>query len=130
MAADQTCECGQENLTEYQVGQHVSTKTHRANLEGKGFVQLEVNGPFETMPEDLAQIIAIKDDSPLLAAKMLRFAFTEREWPNRRHPESVREFMTAHSIPIFDNPVGTALTASELNQGRVNAIKEHRIGSH
>jgi len=125
-----TCECGQGNLTEYAKGEHPKTKTHKENMQAKGGVQLEVNGPWLSMPGDLQTAIDTCPDDPLLSAKMVRHAFASRNWPNRAHPGSVREFMQEYNITIFDVPGGANLKQADSDTVRTNQIKEYINGSH
>ena len=122
------CECGQGNLTEYAKGEHPKTKTHRDNMQAKGAVQLEVNGPWALMPDDLQSAIDTCTSDPLMAAKMVRRAFTSRHWPNRLHPGSMREFMEENNMAIFDAAPNINLTGTEINNIRQAQIEEYVNG--
>ncbi len=123
-----TCECGQGNLTEWAKGEHPKTKTHREAMQAQGAVQLEVNGPWETMPGDLQSAIDTCKVDPLMAAKMVRRGFTSRHWPNQVHPGSVREFMEENGMVIFDAAPNINLTQSEINNIRQAQIEEYVNG--
>jgi len=38
-------------------------------------------------------------------AKMARSIFRARGWPNEEHPETVRDWLESHNIPIIDVPI-------------------------
>lgn len=122
------CVCGQGHLTEYQLNEHPKTKAHRENMQGQGAVQLEVNGPWELMPADLQTAIDTCPIDPLMAAKMVRKSFTNRHWPNRTHPGSVREFMEEYKMAIFDASPNINLTQSEISKIRNEQIEEYLNG--
>jgi hypothetical protein len=59
-------------------------------------------GSQERLDPDLQAIVTATKDSPELRAKMARAAFAARDWPNEKHPGTVRDFLTANGIPTLD----------------------------
>ncbi len=55
-------------------------------------------------PEDLQVAIDGYDIDPRERAKMVRGAFSARDWPNEAHPGTVRDFLEENHIPFFDLP--------------------------
>ena len=51
---------------------------------------------------DLQAIVEEKKASPQQRAKMARFAFSYRGWPNEEHPGTVRDFLVEHGVPIIE----------------------------
>ncbi len=122
------CSCGEEGLEAYQIKHHYNTTVHKQNMAAKNMVQLEVNGAWDKMDEDFQAAIDTCKTDPLMAAKMVRRAFTSRHWPNRVHPGSVREFMEENGMAIFDAPPNINLTQSEINNIRQAQIEEYVNG--
>lgn len=122
------CACGEEGLDAYHIKHHFNTTVHKTNMAAKNMVQLEVNGDWATMDPDFQAAIDTGPIDPLMAAKMVRRAFTSRHWPNRVHPGSVREFMEENGMAIFDAPPNINLTQSEINNIRNTQIEEYIDG--
>ena len=72
------CKCGEEGLDAYHLKHHFNTKVHKDNMAAQNLVQLEVNGEWVEMDEDLQTAIDTCKTDPLMAAKMVRRAFTSR----------------------------------------------------
>jgi len=122
------CKCGEEGLDTYHLRHHHSTTVHKDNMAAKNLVQLEVNGEWTTMDPDFQAAIDTCKFDPLMAAKMVRRAFTVRHWPNRVHPGSMREFMEENGMAIFDAPPNINLTQSEIDNIRNQQIEEYING--
>lgn len=73
-----------------------------------------ISAPVIPVPEDIlvavaeaqqmldADLQAIIDstDTPQVRAKMTRYAFAARGWPNAEHHGSVRDFLLEHGVPV------------------------------
>tara|TARA_Y100000310_G_scaffold332795_1_gene409049 strand:+ start:1461 stop:1754 length:294 start_codon:yes stop_codon:yes gene_type:complete len=55
----------------------------------------------EVLPPDLQAPINREELSPQMRAKMVRYAFGVRGWPNAEHEGTVRSFLEEHNIPII-----------------------------
>jgi hypothetical protein len=118
------CVCGKESLgTEYAYTKHIESKVHETAMLNMGYVKDE-NGELVELPEDLKYIIRLKDKNPMAIGKMLRFAFSDRGWPNRQHTGTVLDFMNDHNLPVFNVPRGNGNQA-ETDQFRRNQVKEY-----
>lgn len=49
---------------------------------------------------------ALKLSDPVDVARAVRKIFNVQRWPNKLHPDNVRDFLEQHGIPIFDTPHG------------------------
>ena len=78
----------------YDLGSSIETTSPAEVMEGPG-----VNG---SLPTDLQAAVDAVYDSPQLRAKMVRYAFAYRGWPNKEHQGTVREFLQEQSIPIAE----------------------------
>ena len=56
------------------------------------------------LPPDLQAVVNATNLSPQVRAKMVRWAFATRGWPNKDYTGTVRDFLVEHNIPIT-NPV-------------------------
>ena len=56
----------------------------------------------EPEPKLAADLQAVLDstDTPQVRAKMTRYAFAVRGWPNADHHGSVRDFLVEHGVPV------------------------------
>ena len=60
------------------------------------------------LDSDLQAIVDEKRQSPQVRAKMARYAFGARGWPNEEHPGTVRDFLEEHGVPIIaENSIST-----------------------
>ena len=55
--------------------------------------------PASLDPDLQAPIDAVKQ-TPQERARLVRWAFSARGWPNGEHPGTVRDFLTEHKIPF------------------------------
>ena len=55
-------------------------------------------------PADLQEAIDGYDIDPRERAKIVRRAFSARDWPNEAHPGTVRDFLVDNHIPFFHLP--------------------------
>jgi len=58
----------------------------------------QINGK---LPPDLARPVEDTKATPQQRARWVRRAFAARGWPNQEHPETVRDFLIEHEIPII-----------------------------
>lgn len=69
-------------------------------------IEASTNGHYEpvaataVLDADLQAIVDDKRSTPQVLAKMTRFAFAARGWPNVEHPGTVRDFLVEHNKPI------------------------------
>jgi hypothetical protein len=61
-------------------------------------VQEEMMVPM--LDADLQAIVDSSTETPQMRAKMTRYAFAARGWPNADHPGSVRDFLVEHGVPV------------------------------
>jgi len=53
-----------------------------------------------TLEADLQRIVDSIGDTSQERAHAVRVAFSRRGWPNQEHPQTVRDFLIEHNIPI------------------------------
>lgn len=106
------CVCGAEVTDSAFARQaHERGRAHKAWVEtpttsatiNMSFIDIPVGGqspPLERLDPDLQTIVDLVDETPQMRAKMTRWAFSARGWPNTEHPGTVRDFLVAHNIPI------------------------------
>ena len=99
------CPCGKADLSSAQMTMHKRSKAHQeweALQGGEGVV-------VEAVAEDreLEGILAAARNGGDVRhiAKMARSTFAARDWPNEEHPETVRDWLESHNIPIIDVPI-------------------------
>ena len=82
------------------------TKAVKPKVETPVEVPPEATEPkIEPVKEELApdlKAAVVSKDSPQVRAKMVRWAFSARDWPNEEHQGTVRDFLVEHEIPIID----------------------------
>ena len=93
------CPCGKTGLSSAQMTMHNRSKAHKDWAEANGEVVEVVDRDFEGILEAARQ-----GESVLHIAKMVRSIFRSRGWPNEEHPETVRDWLESHNIPIIDVP--------------------------
>ena len=98
------CPCGKADLSSAQMTMHNRSKAHQeweASHSGEGVV-------VEAVAEDreLEGILAAARNGGDVRhiAKMARSTFAARDWPNEEHPETIRDWLESHNIPIIDVP--------------------------
>jgi len=67
-------------------------------------IKLPISRPTAQAKElepDLARPVEDTKATPQQRAKWVRRAFASRGWPNKEHPETVRDFLIQHEIPII-----------------------------
>ena len=94
------CPCGKTGLSSAQMTMHNRSKAHKEWANGE---------VVEAVSEDheLEGILAAarKGGDIRHIAKMARSTFAARDWPNEEHPETVRDWLESHNIPIIDVPI-------------------------
>ena len=105
------CPCGKADLSSAQMTMHCRSKAHKEWATANGEVEDEVEGevPDEapTGDSDFEGILAAarQGEDVRHIAKMTRSIFRARGWPNDEHPETVRDWLESHNIPIIDVPI-------------------------
>ena len=94
------CPCGKTGLSSAQMTMHNRSKAHKEWAGDNGEVVEDVDRDFEGI---LAA--ARKGEDVRHIAKMTRSIFRARGWPNDEHPETVRDWLNLHNIPIIDVPI-------------------------
>ena len=101
------CPCGKTDLSSAQMTMHNRSKAHK---------EWAVETDEVTETDEVAEEVVVDQDfNGILAAarggedvrhiaKMARSIFRVRGWPNEEHPETVRDWLDSHNIPIIDVP--------------------------
>ena len=94
------CPCGKTGLSSAQMTMHNRSKAHKEWARDDGEVVQDVDRDFEGILEAARQGEDVRHIS-----KMTRSIFRARGWPNEEHPETVRDWLESHNIPIIDVPI-------------------------
>ena len=94
------CPCGKTGLSSAQMTMHNRSKAHKAWAVSNGEVVEDVDRDFEGILAAARQGEDVRH-----IAKMARSIFRARGWPNDEHPETVRDWLNLHNIPIIDVPI-------------------------
>ena len=94
------CPCGKTGLSSAQMTMHNRSKAHKEWAGDNGEVVQDVDRDFEGILEAARQGEDVRHIS-----KMTRSIFRARGWPNEEHPETVRDWLESHNIPIIDVPI-------------------------
>ncbi len=117
------CPCGKTDLSSAQMTMHRRSKAHKD--------WAAENGEVEDVPpagdSDFEGILAAarKGEDVRHVAKMARSIFRARGWPNEEHPETVRDWLESHNIPIIDVP--THSDPDEQRKHIANEIERLRL---
>ena len=97
------CPCGKADLSSAQMTMHRRSKAHKDWAIENG----EVEDVAPAGDSDFEGILeaARQGEDVRHVAKMARSIFRARGWPNEEHPETVRDWLESHNIPIIDVPV-------------------------
>tara|TARA_R100000750_G_scaffold27477_1_gene17556 strand:- start:23 stop:361 length:339 start_codon:yes stop_codon:yes gene_type:complete len=79
---------------------HNRSKAHKEWAGDNGEVVQDVDRDFEGILAAARQGEDVRHIS-----KMTRSIFRARGWPNEEHPETVRDWLESHNIPIIDVPI-------------------------
>jgi len=94
------CPCGKTGLSSAQMTMHNRSKAHKEWAGDNGEVVQDVDRDFEGILAAARQGEDVRHIS-----KMTRSIFRARGWPNEEHPETVRDWLNLHNIPIIDVPI-------------------------
>ena len=94
------CPCGKTGLSSAQMTMHNRSKAHKEWAGDDGEVVQDVDRDFEGILAAARQGEDVRH-----IAKMARSIFRARGWPNEEHPETVRDWLNLHNIPIIDVPI-------------------------
>jgi len=94
------CPCGKTGLSSAQMTMHNRSKAHKEWAGDDGEVVEDVDRDFEGILAAARQGEDVRH-----IAKMARSIFRARGWPNDEHPETVRDWLNLHNIPIIDVPI-------------------------
>jgi len=94
------CPCGKTGLSSAQMTMHNRSKAHKEWARDDGEVVQDVDRDFEGILAAARQGEDVRH-----IAKMARSIFRARGWPNDEHPETVRDWLNLHNIPIIDVPI-------------------------
>ena len=94
------CPCGKTGLSSAQMTMHNRSKAHKEWAGDNGEVVQDVDRDFEGILAAARQGEDVRH-----IAKMTRSIFRARGWPNEEHPETVRDWLNLHNIPIIDVPI-------------------------
>ena len=94
------CPCGKTGLSSAQMTMHNRSKAHKEWAGDNGEVVQDVDRDFEGILAAARQGEDVRHIS-----KMTRSIFRARGWPNEEHPETVRDWLESHNIPIIDVPI-------------------------
>ena len=94
------CPCGKTGLSSAQMTMHNRSKAHKEWARDDGEVVEDVDRDFEGILAAARQGEDVRH-----IAKMARSIFRARGWPNDEHPETVRDWLNLHNIPIIDVPI-------------------------
>ena len=94
------CPCGKTGLSSAQMTMHNRSKAHKEWAGDNGEVVQDVDRDFEGILAAARQGEDVRH-----IAKMTRSIFRARGWPNEEHPETVRDWLESHNIPIIDVPI-------------------------
>ena len=94
------CPCGKTGLSSAQMTMHNRSKAHKEWARDDGEVVQDVARDFEGILAAARQGEDVRH-----IAKMARSIFRARGWPNDEHPETVRDWLNLHNIPIIDVPI-------------------------
>jgi len=94
------CPCGKTGLSSAQMTMHNRSKAHKEWAGDDGEVVQDVDRDFEGILAAARQGEDVRH-----IAKMARSIFRARGWPNDEHPETVRDWLNLHNIPIIDVPI-------------------------
>ena len=94
------CPCGKSGLSSAQMTMHNRSKAHKEWAGDDGEVVEDVDRDFEGILAAARQGEDVRH-----IAKMARSIFRARGWPNDEHPETVRDWLNLHNIPIIDVPI-------------------------
>ena len=100
MVTHTDCPCGKTGLSSAQMTMHNRSKAHKEWAGDNGEVVQDVDRDFEGILEAARQGEDVRHIS-----KMTRPIFRARGWPNEEHPETVRDWLESHNIPIIDVPI-------------------------
>jgi hypothetical protein len=97
------CPCGKTDLSSAQMTMHNRSKAHKDWAAENG----EIEDVAPVGDSDFEGILAAarQGEDVRHIAKMARSIFRARGWPNEEHPETVRDWLNLHNIPIIDVPI-------------------------
>ena len=97
------CPCGKTGLSSAQMTMHNRSKAHKEWAVENG----EIEDVASAGDSDFEGILsaARQGEDVRHIAKMARSIFRARGWPNDEHPETVRDWLNLHNIPIIDVPI-------------------------
>ena len=116
---DLTCRCGEMHPVVVELRQRIEDMEHQefpsividpvtTAIEVEKAEWNAPNGNGYVLDADLQAIVDEKRQSPQVRAKMARYAFGARGWPNEEHPGTVRDFLEEHGVPIIaENSIST-----------------------
>jgi len=97
------CPCGKADLSSAQMTMHRRSKAHKDWAAENGEVE-DVAPAGDSDFEGILEAARQGEDVRHIA-KMARSIFRARGWPNDEHPETVRDWLNLHNIPIIDVPI-------------------------
>jgi len=97
------CPCGKADLSSAQMTMHRRSKAHKEWAVENG----EIEDVASAGDSDFEGILsaARQGEDVRHIAKMTRSIFRARGWPSDEHPETVRDWLNLHNIPIIDVPI-------------------------
>ena len=100
------CPCGKTGLSSAQMTMHKRSKAHQEWEGALSEAGITVEAITESEDHDFMGILnaARQGEDVRHIAKMTRSIFRSRGWPNEEHPETVRDWLESHNIPIIDVP--------------------------
>ncbi len=100
------CPCGKTDLSSAQMTMHKRSKAHQEWEALQGGEGVVVEAVADDADRELEGILAAARNGGDVRhiAKMARSTFAARDWPNEEHPETVRDWLESHNIPIIDVP--------------------------
>ena len=100
------CPCGKTDLSSAQMTMHNRSKAHQEWEASQGGEGVVVEAVVADEDRDFKGILeAARNGGDVRhVAKMARSTFAARGWPNEEHPETVRDWLESHNIPIIDVP--------------------------
>ena len=111
---DLTCRCGETHPLIMELRQRIEeleqwpSKDVSTNPSVFRVEFGEATNGHHALDADLQAIVDATRQSPQVRAKMARYAFSARGWPNEEHPGTVRDFLAEHGVPIIaENSIST-----------------------
>ena len=100
------CPCGKTDLRSAQMTMHNRSKAHKEWEGALSDAGIAVEAVAVSEDRELEGILTAARNGGDIRhiAKMARSTFAARGWPNEEHPETVRDWLESHNIPIIDVP--------------------------